>query len=1017
MTIITAKLLGNPMIYKNNKQIIFPYKKAEALFYYMLIEKRVSRDILVNLFWGTVTEEVAKKNLRNAVYMIKKAFDEDVLLSPQRAIITLNPEICFQIDLEKFIQSKEKDFLGNYGGDFLEGFFVKDAEAFEEWMLDLRDRYKDLYVYKLHQETNIAYENQDYKKVEAHCKSLIGMDEFDERAYRQLMMIYKEQGKYNQGIDVYNKLVDLLKKELAITPDMKTIKLWEELVKEKSQKEIIDKKQHKDFFYGRKKELQLLERDYQRFIKNQRGRSFFIIGEAGIGKSKLLETFLKDHDINEEQFFFTYCYQAEENYSLKPWNIIFSKISNVIEKNAIEIPVLLKNIASYMFPAFATHSEVYTMNPVENLDFLKYQVIENNLIEILERMARYKKIILIFEDLQWADAMSLTLLKNLILHNRNNAIMIIGTCRNEYRKKLDGFLTELGAYELIEKLELKRFNKDEAIDFAAKLLPNHSFNQQIKDLIYRETEGNPFFLKELLNSIQENKKGIQITAKMEDIIRARFLSISEEGKKILNIVSVFFDAASFEYLQKLSGKSDMELMDIIEELQDKHILKEMVGIEDIELIFTHQKLREYLYMNLSLSRKKVLHERIGSLIEGKLKKTKSDMLLYSKLIYHFSCAGNWIAALKYSIKNLEEYLYFNHEIFPVINSEGNSIEAYLYLTQDQVKIKLKEIEELLQKVKGENRDNSELRKLEMAYLHMEGRLCIRKGNYDKGIHLIREVIDKSSEEKEYALTLKAYRQMIYYCVNTQNTFLMAELIEKALEIAGKQEDKEELGILYRLKGLLKIMEGKYEEGEEILKNAILIFNTLPQPEKYLLNIAAAYNYIGESKRHNQKFQEAIDYYKKAIAMCQEKKVLRGLAIFQTNIGLAFYAMGEDEKAKIYFNRALKIYKKLDSLWGRSIVFGHLSLILIKEGKYQEALQYLLKAEGDAQKLKSPYETALVLRVKAEISKKMKKDETLNKIFIPHINEEVEVYCREGIDILKELKGYYEINLFKQLIKS
>ncbi|SNS89611.1 Predicted ATPase [Anaerovirgula multivorans] len=1017
MTIITAKLLGNPMIYKNNKQITFPYKKAEALFYYLLIEKRVSRDILVNLFWGTVTEEVAKKNLRNAVYMVKKAFDEDVLLSPQRSMIILNPDISFQIDTEKFIQSKEKIPLKNYVGDFLEGFFVKDAEGFEGWMLDLRDKYKDVYVYKLHHEVEISYENNEYKKAEKHCKTLINIDEFDEKAYRQLMIIYQAQGKYNQGIDIYNRLVEILKKELAITPDMKTIKLAEELIKEKSQKETTDKKQYKDFFYGRKKELQLLEKDYQNFINDQGCKSFFVIGEAGIGKSKLLEVFLKAHDINEDQIFFTYCYQAEENYLLKPWNIIFSKLSNVIEKNDIEIPILQKNIASYMFPAFSNHNNVSTINSVENLDFLKYQVMENNMIDILERMAKYKKNILIFEDLQWADSMSITLLKNLILHNRNNSIMIFGTCRNEYRKKLDDFSTELGAHDLIYKLELRRFNKDEMIDFSIQLMPNYPFNQQIRELIYRETEGNPFFLKELLNNIQENRKGIQITAKMEDIIRARFLNVSEEGKKILNIISVFFDGAPFKYLQEISDKSDMELMDIIEELQDRDILKEMMGIEDVELIFTHQKLREYLYMQLSLSRKKVLHERIGSLIEGKLKKVKSDMLLYSKLIYHFSNAGNWIAALKYSIKNLEEYLYFNHEIFPVINSEGNSAEAYLYLTQDQAKTKIKEIEALLQKVKGENHGNSELRKLEMAYLHMEGRLCIRQGNYDKGMHIIREIIDKSLEEKEYTLALKGYRQMIYYCINTQNIVLMVELIEKALEIAEKQEDKEEIGILYRLKGLLKIIEGEYEEGEEILKNAILIFNTLPQPEKYLLNIAAAYNYIGESKRHNQKFQEAIDYYKKAIAICQEKKILRGLAIFQTNTGLAFHAMGEDEKAKSYFNKALKIYKKLDSLWGRSIAFGHLSLILIKEGKYQEALQYLLKAEGDAQKLKSPYETALVLRVKAEISKQMKRDEVLNKVFFLYINKGVEVYCREGIDILKELKGYYEINLFKQLIES
>ncbi|SDL10898.1 tetratricopeptide repeat protein [Natronincola ferrireducens] len=1017
MTTITGKLLGNPIIYKDNQQIIFPYKKAEALFYYLLIEKRASREILVNLFWGTAPEDMAKKNLRNAVYMIKKAFNEEVLVSPQRSIITLSPHIHYEIDIEDMVKDRKILSLEEYNGEFLEGFFVRDATDFEDWMFDHRNKYRDSYIHKLYQGAKDSYGNNQFKNAEKYCKILIQRDEFDERAYRILMMVYKSQRKYNQAIEVYHELAHILNEELSIAPDTQTTKLLEEIIKEKSIRDALDKKQHKEFFYGREKELQIFKKIYGEFVKKPNSRSIIITGEAGIGKSKLLDYFIKSSVCEEETVLFTHCYQAEENYSLKPWNRIFSKVSNIIDESKLDLPILLRNIVGYVFPSFSTSLEVTAINPVENLDSLKYPIIENAIIDILERVAKYKKIILVFEDLQWADAMTMDLIKSVILKNRSSSIMVITTCRNEYKVKIDRFITELSSCQLIEKIDLSRFNKQETINFAKQLLPKYSFHPQLKDLIYKETEGNAFFLTEFLNNIQENRQGIEITGKMEDIIKSRFLNISEEGKKILNILSVFFDAVSLDYLEGLSGKTQIELMEIIEELQDKNILMEEEGNQGIELVFTHQKLREYLYKNLSLSRKKLLHHKVGCFIEGQLTRNKKDILLYSKLIYHFTHSSNWMAVLKYNIKNLETYLDFNHEIFPIVDTKDHDTEAYYYLKQKEAKTKLEGIKSLLEKIKTEKSGDKELKKLEIDYLYMMGRLSIKNGNYDKGLQTIREVIVKALEEEEIPLALKSYRQMIYYCVNTQNLTLMEGLIEKALQTAGEHHIHEEIAILYRLKGLLKIMEGFYEEGEELLKEAIIIFNSLSDSYKYLLNIAAAYNFIGESKRHSQRFEEAVEYYKKAIAICQEKKIVRGLAIFQINAGLAYLAMEENQKAKEYFNKALKIYKKLDFLWGRSIAYGHLALLLIKEKQYEEALQYLLKAEINAEKLKSPYEIALVLRVKAEISREMSVNKEVKRVFDAYIDEDTIAYCNEGINIMKDIKGYYERSVFEELKKN
>ncbi|KAB3529314.1 AAA family ATPase [Alkaliphilus serpentinus] len=1013
MKSINVKLLGTPIVTIDGKKLAFPYKKAEALFYYLLIKGHASRDKLVHLLWSEVDEAVAKKNLRNAIYIIKKLFHEDVLISPQRSIITINPALDYFVDVNTLLNSNSESAVEVYQGEFLEGFYVKDAEVFEEWMFSQKEKYKDIYINKLHKGIKDGLKNKDYKLGEKLAKSLIQIDEFDETAYRDLMKSYGFMGRYNQALEVYQKLVDVLNRELSICPDAKTTLLYEKLLKEKNKLDHLEKKDPQDFFYGRKSELFKIHENYKRFIDNTEYKSFIIIGEAGIGKSKLIETALKTVEHNDIEVFTTYCYQAEEKYLLKPWNGIFSKISNFIKENNIEIPEILSTIISYIFPSFAASLKVTISNSVEHIDILKYQVAERAICDVLERVADGRKLILVFEDIQWIDELSLSLLKNLLYNQKNKFVLLIASCRDGYEEKLSQFFAEMGRSNLIEKLYLTRFNQREVIEFALELLPDHDFSQAIKDLMYVETEGNPFFLIEFLNNLQEDKHSIKITSKMEDILRSRFINISEEGKKLLNIASVFFDKVPYDTLHQLCGKTEHELMDLIEELQQKKILKESISSKgNPYFVFTHQKLREFIYEQMSLSRKKILHDKIARHLENRLKKDKRDFSLYSKLIYHFSRANNKIYTLKYSIKNVDTYLQLHNEVFPVLKDGCFQGDKKLFLTSHQALTWLTEIKENLKNIKADMEETEELTKIEANFYHMLGRFYICNGDYERGLDLIHYVITKGLELKDYSLVIHGYRQLIYYCINTQNTNLMAEYINSAMMIATSTNQKEEVGILLRLEGLMKIMEGSYLEGEIILKRSIDTFEELKERNDYILNIAAAYNYIGDSKRYNKEYDEAIDYYKKAIELCESQNILRGLTIFYRNAGLAAFDMGDLEDSASYLNKALGFYNQLDVLWGKSTVHGYLALLLLIQESYEESIKHLLEADNCAQKIKSPYEIGLVFRIKAEICSIIREKKSLRTLFQSILHEGLEAYCDAGIEALKPLNSYEIEFLYK-----
>ena len=250
--------------------------------------------------------------------------------------------------------------------------------------------------------------------------------------------------------------------------------------------------------------------------------------------------------------------------------------------------------------------------------------------------------------------------------------------------------------------------------------------------------------------------------------------------------------------------------------------------------------------------------------------------------------------------------------------------------------------------------------------------------------------------------------MIFFSIQTHQVDLMEKNLGFGLDLAMAQNHRKEIGILLRLKGLNKVMIGQYREAEVLLKESIEIFSNLNKDEdKYSLSIAAAYNYIGEIRKCNKCFSDAITYYDKAISISTDKKALSSLAIFNTNAGQAAYENGDYSRAKKYFKEALRMYNQFDTIWGRSTAEGYSALLFVKDGRYKSGLKCLKNADQYSKKLKSPYERGLVYRVMAEIRASMKSNKTLNDVFKIFLNQDIGKYCDQGVELFEKTKKSYE----------
>ena len=1023
---ITVHLFGTPGVYKNGEKLHFPYRKAEALFYYLLVQNQGTREELVSLFWGESNEEVAKKNLRNAMYKTRKAFGLEIIHSPKKSTVVINEELSIESDILQ-VQKYPGKILELYRGEFLKGFYIKNEEGFSNWLDQQRSFYRNLYIEKSHEKIDKALKQGNFIEGEKHCKKVIQQDEFDERGYRKLMEVYQNLGLSSKALEVYQSLSHCLEEELGIEPDEKTQNIYCEILKHGDNNNSSSPGEEKTLFFGRREELEIGRR-FLEASKNNREKSALVIsGEAGIGKTSLKEKLLKETPLDHQRILSANCYAAEKEYVLKPWNAIMAKLLKVFKKEDIPLPKPWSEIAARAFPHFLMEEEM-AEDPFYGKGKVQDPLLEEALVEIFRRILRKKDILLIFEDLQWMDEKSLRLLENLLMKIDSRELRMLGTLRIGENRDLKFFLSQLNRENRLEKIGLQRFTKEETLDFMTnfeKTFPetakevlkkrkgrNH---EKLKKEIYRETEGNPFFIVEYLHALKRDRSMEVFTPKIEDLLKTRFRNLSEKGEEISDMASIFFDKVDFEGLKHLTGWDELELINQLEALSREGILEEDEEEDRIQYRFTHQKLREFCYRRQSKGKRKILHTRIGENLEKQLEHGNRDRLLYSKLIYHFSRAGNYEKTLKYSIKNLNQHVDFSHELFPVLEQHTGEELSRFYLSKRQMTKAMEDIEYYLQKVKETLRPSRDFPKEEMYFHYIKGRYLIWEGSYEQGLNHIDTMIEVALNHQDYSSAVKGYKQRIYYGIQIHDSKTVRENLQKGMELLKTIDYPKEEAVFYRLQGVYYLMIGAYQQADETLRYSIRLFNQISKSkDKYLLNIAAGYNYLGEVRRAQMKFFEGLKYYDEAIKICKDQNISRSLNMFYTKAGQAAFDGGDFHRAKAYFKKGLRLYGKYDVTWGRSTAEGFMALIYFREGEYHKAQECLFRGEKYCEKIQSPYELGILYRIKSGIKREMMDRRQVPPSLRQCLTHSLSWYCQRGIENLEKIQGCYEVDILKRL---
>lgn len=983
---ISINLLSFPSCMADGEAIHFPYKKAEALFYYLVSEKSISRDSAVALLWENDDEMNAKKNLRHAIYIIKKVVHPDIILSEKKYLLSLNPNIAVKIDAELY--GTDPSILYD---EFMKDFYVKNAPAYEDWIQSKRETFQSHFLEHLFlmlQKSDNSLENQ-----EQLFEKYVQLDSFDERAYVCMMQYYMEHTFYHKGIKLYQRLQKLLNDELGITPLKTTsdlyhtiLNLWLQSVSndEVEEAENLSVQINDTIHADVKAQLKKSYHDFQ----NGTPHNILLLGENGAGKSHIVTELLSEIDTKNLFLLTATCFQAEKHIPLQPWNDIIFQLDLYITEHNISFPQSFINSVAQFFPTFGG---VTTSNNVITEDFInnfQYRACKNSIIRIIFQIAQQKKLLFFIDNINNMDTAGQDLVSS-ILRLRNPQILFICTSLNTPDYDTVTFFSSMTKEDLFYPIYLERLSLSETEAYIQQNLVNIPITKEMIHKIHKETEGNFFFLTEAIKNMKENNNINTFSMNAQNILDDRLNGLSHETRILLDTISIFHDYVTLKTLSLIHNKEELEILNSLEELKDHALIVEQKNHKIPRISFTHNKMRSYVSGKLSPSKSKILHNKAGEALEQQLDTPTISSL--KSLLYHYKMAGNQEKYIYYQIKNIDKYSSLNFELYPVLNkSGGETAEPAMDIMQH-----FDELEQNLANYKEIHPDYEDYEELFSILMHAKCRYCIATGKYTLGLQCYDRGMATIYTKKNTTLILKYLHQIIYYAIQINDGELLEKFTKDGIMLSLNANNMVEHAFFHRLRGLSYIFEGKYSQAfSSIIKSIDYFEQEDSNKQLYYVNVAAAYNYLGESNRKQGQYKQAIQHYQKAISLCSKKGTMTP-PTFYTNIALAYIALDDMVSAKEYLILADSTYNSTITLMGKSTTKILLAYMKLLENS-EDYREYILQAEETAEILKSPIEKGIILTVKSKMAAFHPEDFPKNAT----------AYIKESNEILDQYPGIH-----------
>ncbi len=691
---------------------------------------------------------------------------------------------------------------------------------------------------------------------------------------------------------------------------------------------------------GRERELETVI-SMLRELQSGRGAIATVIGEPGVGKSRLLS----EAHASVEQAALNWAQGQASSYTLgQPFSVIRDLLRELLHINVMDSPAMIDlKIEKELTPLFNQRlGDIWPSIAMllgapmpreyaDQLEGMEPEALNRSMTtafcQLVEALTRDNPIVLVFDDLHWADPSSLDVIEALFLTTERIPLLVVLLFRpdNESRIWELKTLAERDFGHRHQGIKLDALTTSESRQLTTRILSNENVPEKVHELLLEKSEGNPYFLEELLQDLMESGtfektngswemcreiESLRVPETLQEVIQARVDRLPLRERATLQSAAVIGKRFGFRLLETVTPHTE-DLSGQLLTLQRADLIREWARQPEPTYDFKQSAVQEVTYQQLLSDQRSGLHHKVAKVLEEIFTEQLDEQA--AVLAYHYSLAGDRLKAIEYHRLAADKAFR--------VNANREAAEHYTQAI------------ELMQQ-----QDDYLIEELSRLYLAL-GRTHELLAQYDLALDLYDKLRDLAEGRGDARTGLRARLAKNTLLVTPTPLYDPVEgrrKSEQALELArGLKDPEAEAKTLWHL-GLLGRLTAQDKEAIGFFEQSLAIAEEHDFEEQVaytLTDLYWSYIVLEPIDKARKTVERAHQIWVKRENMPMMVDTLAGKVMVQ-------FLAGQFQQAIETADQALELSEKIDNLWGKSYSQAYVGFVYVALGEISKAFEVM-----------------------------------------------------------------------------